>query len=80
MARVLLAKPDFLFLDEATSALDSAGEAEIYQVLIEKLPGSAIVSIGHRSTLDKFHTRQIGMSKAGDGLFAPVDAVPQAAE
>lgn len=80
VARVLLAKPDFLFLDEATSALDEAGESEIYRTLIAQLPGTAIVSIGHRSTLNQFHTRQIAMSKAADGLFQPTDAVPQAAE
>ena len=80
VARVLLAKPDFLFLDEATSALDEAGEADIYRTLIDTLPKTAIVSIGHRSTLDQFHTRQIAMSRAGDGLFRPIDSVPQAAE
>ena len=80
VARVLLAKPDFLFLDEATSALDEAGEAEIYRTLIDALPGTALVSIGHRSTLNQFHTRQIAMNKTSDGLFQPIDAVPQAAE
>ena len=79
-ARVLLVKPDFLFLDEATSALDEAGEAELYHTLIEKLPSTAIVSIGHRPTLDAFHTRKIAMDRAADGLFRPVEAVPQAAE
>ncbi len=80
VARVILARPDFLFLDEATSALDEAGEAEIYRTLTERLPQTAIVSIGHRSTLDQFHSRQVTMSKAADGLFQPIDAVPQAAE
>jgi putative ATP-binding cassette transporter len=47
---------------------------------MEKLPKTAIVSIGHRSTLDQFHTRQIAMNRAPDGLFQPVDSVPQAAE
>lgn len=80
VARVLLAKPDFLFLDEATSALDEEGEADIYRVLITSLPASAIVSIGHRSSLNQFHTRQIAMSKGAGDLFHPTDAVPQAAE
>ena len=80
VARVLLAKPDFLFLDEATSALDEASEGEIYRTLTEQLPKTAIVSIGHRSSLDQFHTRRIAMSKASDGLFQPTDPVPQAAE
>jgi putative ATP-binding cassette transporter len=57
IARALLQKPDWLFLDEATSALDEASEAALYRLLIEKLPGSAIVSIGHRSSLVQFHNR-----------------------
>lgn len=54
-ARVLLSEPDFLFLDEATSALDEPREQEMYQMLREKLPQLAIVSVGHRSTLIKEH-------------------------
>jgi len=47
IARVLLEKPDWLFLDEATSALDEELEAEIYRIVIETLPETTIVSIGH---------------------------------
>jgi putative ATP-binding cassette transporter len=55
MARVLLYAPDYLFLDEATSALDEPAEAMLYRLLQEQLPGAAIISIGHRSTLAAFH-------------------------
>ena len=57
IARALLQKPQWLFLDEATSALDEASEAELYRLLLERLPRSAIVSIGHRSSLAQFHDR-----------------------
>jgi vitamin B12/bleomycin/antimicrobial peptide transport system ATP-binding/permease protein len=57
MARALLQKPQWLFLDEATSALDEASEAALYRLLIERLPGTAIVSIGHRVSLVQFHHR-----------------------
>jgi vitamin B12/bleomycin/antimicrobial peptide transport system ATP-binding/permease protein len=57
IARALLQKPQWLFLDEATAALDEASEAQLYRLLIERLPGSAIVSIGHRSSLVQFHGR-----------------------
>lgn len=81
IARALLAKPDWLFLDEATAALDEPTEAEIYQVLREKLPGSTVVSIGHRSTLNAFHDRRIDMTRLENGLFTPVDLrQPQPAE
>ena len=80
VARALLAKPAFLFLDEATSALDEAGEADIYRTLILRLPNTALVSIGHRSTLNQFHTRQIAMHSTGDGLFQAGDPIPPAGD
>ncbi len=49
MARALLARPDWLFLDEATASLDPEGEAEMYSMLKDRLPGTTIVSIAHRS-------------------------------
>jgi putative ATP-binding cassette transporter len=57
IARALLQKPHWLFLDEATAALDEGSEAALYRLLIERLPGTAIVSIGHRSSLVQFHGR-----------------------
>jgi putative ATP-binding cassette transporter len=57
IARALLQKPQWLFLDEATASLDEESEAELYRLLIERLPGSALVSIGHRPSLVKFHAR-----------------------
>ena len=58
MARVLLYAPDYLFLDEATAALDEPAEAMLYRLLQERLPATAIISIGHRSTLAAFHRRR----------------------
>ena len=61
--RTLIYEPDWLFLDEATSALDEATEEEMYRLLSERLKGSTVVSIGHRSTLNKFHTLEIILDK-----------------
>ena len=58
MARALLYAPDYLLLDEATAALDEPAEAMLYRLLQERLPGTAIISIGHRSTLGAFHRRR----------------------
>ncbi len=59
IARALLQQPDYLFLDEATASLDEAAEALLYHMLQDRLKGTAIVSIGHRSTLGVFHRRRI---------------------
>jgi len=73
IARALLAKPDWLFLDEATSALDEFTEAALYKMLAERLPGTTIVSIGHRSTLLAMHARHLEMQPRPEGTFAPQD-------
>jgi vitamin B12/bleomycin/antimicrobial peptide transport system ATP-binding/permease protein len=73
IARALLAKPDWLFLDEATTAMDEAMEAKIYQILSDRLPQTAIVSIGHRSTLQKFHKRRLEMHPRDTGGFTPLE-------
>jgi putative ATP-binding cassette transporter len=67
IARALLQKPQWLFLDEATAALDEASEAELYRLLIERLPDAAIVSIGHRSSLVEFHGRFFELRPEGPG-------------
>ncbi len=59
LARVLLQAPDFIFLDEATASLDEPTEARLYQLLIDTLPRSVIVSVGHRSTLRNWHKTQV---------------------
>jgi putative ATP-binding cassette transporter len=66
LARALLLKPGYLFLDEATASLDEASEATLYRLLEEKLPATTIVSIGHRSTLQAFHQRNVALTRDGD--------------
>ncbi|XZG71492.1 ABC transporter ATP-binding protein/permease [Chitinibacteraceae bacterium HSL-7] len=62
--RALLQKPALLVLDEATSALDEAAEMRVYQLLIERLPETTMVSVGHRSTLKVHHTRTLTLEGA----------------
>jgi vitamin B12/bleomycin/antimicrobial peptide transport system ATP-binding/permease protein len=80
IARALLAKPDWLFLDEATSALDEVSEAAIYELLVERLPLTSIVSIGHRSTLAAFHRNHVDLRPVGNGVFIPLNSELAAAE
>lgn len=54
-ARILLLKPELLFLDEISSSLSENEERLIYQTLITELPQTAIISVGHRSSLEQYH-------------------------
>lgn len=65
IARALLVQPRWLFLDEATSAMDEANETAVYRLLTEKLPGSSLISIGHRGSLKQFHGRQLRLEEQG---------------
>ena len=70
--RAHIQQPQWLFLDEATSALDEDTEATMYSLLQERLQQTTVVSVGHRSTLNKYHelvlrlnesTRQVTLEK-----------------
>lgn len=61
-ARVLLHRPAWLFLDEATSALDVANEDNLYRLLGEQLPGTAVISVAHHANLERYHDRQLILS------------------
>lgn len=62
--RAHIQQPLWLFLDEATSALDEETEAEMYRLLAEYLPDATVVSVGHRSTLNKYHQLVLRLDKA----------------
>jgi putative ATP-binding cassette transporter len=66
-ARTLIHKPDWIFMDEATSALDEAGQENVMNLLLEKLPDTAVVSIGHRPGLELFHTRELELEPGKEG-------------
>jgi putative ATP-binding cassette transporter len=66
LARALLHAPQYLFLDEATASLDEPSEAALYRLIEEKLPATTIVSIGHRSTLEAFHQRNVTLVRDGE--------------
>jgi vitamin B12/bleomycin/antimicrobial peptide transport system ATP-binding/permease protein len=66
IARAVLHAPQYLFLDEATASLDEASEAALYRLLAEKLPATTVVSIGHRSTLQALHDRNVVLTPDSD--------------
>jgi putative ATP-binding cassette transporter len=75
-ARALVQKPEWLFLDEATSAVDEETEARLYSLLRERLPGTAVVSVGHRNTLRAFHGRRLVVTPNGAGPATVEEAAP----
>jgi putative ATP-binding cassette transporter len=54
-ARAILLHPQIIFMDEASSAMDEDLENRLYTELRRHLTSSIIVSVGHRSTLKRFH-------------------------
>jgi putative ATP-binding cassette transporter len=68
VARALLHQPDWLFLDEATSALDETGERHVYELLRERLPATAIISIAHRPGVAEYHDRRLVLVPDGDRM------------
>lgn len=74
-ARALIYQPRWLFLDEASSALDEETEARVYGMLQQQAPRTTLVSVGHRSTLAKYHTDVLYLDKATQTLRRPVPAV-----
>jgi vitamin B12/bleomycin/antimicrobial peptide transport system ATP-binding/permease protein len=65
--RILLSRPSLIFLDETTSALDEGMEHAMYELVRERLPGCTIVTVGHRSTLERLHTDELTL--LGDGRW-----------
>ncbi|KAI3753978.1 hypothetical protein L2E82_26044 [Cichorium intybus] len=59
-ARLLLSKPDLVLLDESTSALDEPNEAHLYKKI--NAAGVTYISIGHRTSLTKFHKKALRIS------------------
>jgi putative ATP-binding cassette transporter len=58
-ARALLYRPDWLFLDEATSALDAEAERRMYELLAQRLPNAALISVAHKPEVAAGHRRKV---------------------
>ena len=69
-ARVLLHRPRWIFMDEATAALDEANQDGMMRLLEEALPSSALVSIGHRPGLERYHDRVLTLQASPGGRGA----------
>jgi putative ATP-binding cassette transporter len=66
-ARLFLHEPDIVVMDEATSALDPESQAMLMNALAERLPKTAIISVGHRPELEAFHERKVNLVRRKGG-------------
>ncbi len=66
-ARLLLHRPKWVFLDEATSALDDDNQHHVMSIFTDELVDSALLSIGHRTGLEQYHTRTLHLNQTHSG-------------
>ncbi len=62
-ARLFATEPRYAMLDEATSALDSKNEEQLYRQL--QKTSIPFISVGHRSSLLKYHQQVLILKKNG---------------
>lgn len=62
-ARIFIQKPMWIFFDESTSALDEPTETKMYEILNQQLPFATVISVGHRTSLQQFHSRILEIPK-----------------
>ncbi|XP_030623374.1 lysosomal cobalamin transporter ABCD4 isoform X2 [Chanos chanos] len=62
-ARLFYLQPKYAVLDEATSALTEEAEEQLYQTC--KQLGMTLISLGHRSTLEKHHDVMLRLCGGG---------------
>jgi putative ATP-binding cassette transporter len=66
-ARVLLHEPAWLFMDDATAEISERMERHIYELLAERMPRAAVVSITHREAVAAYHETRWMLSPGGPG-------------
>ena len=71
-ARILLTKPRAVFLDESTSALDEGLELTLYELIRAELPDTILVSVSHRTTVERFHARRLELVGGGEWRLEPL--------
>merc|ERR1712098_99766 len=67
VGRLLISKPEIAFMDEATSALDLENEKRMYKEL--KSSGISYVSVGHKKSLEEYHTHILEILPSGNWSF-----------
>jgi vitamin B12/bleomycin/antimicrobial peptide transport system ATP-binding/permease protein len=66
-ARLLVTRPSIVILDEATSALDETNQARMMELFRTELFSACVISVGHRPSLEPYHSRRIHLVKDQSG-------------
>jgi len=66
-ARLLVHRPDIVVMDEATAALHPPSQEHLMRLVLERLPEATVVSVGHRTELEAFHTRKLVLEYHPEG-------------
>ncbi|QCK88028.1 hypothetical protein E8L99_20855 [Phreatobacter aquaticus] len=61
-ARLLLHRPAWILIHDASSALSPQAENELFELIAQALPGSALVTITHRAMARRMFNRRISVS------------------
>lgn len=72
-ARILLHKPSFLMLDDTTGALDDAAAAELYKLVVDRMPKTTIISVVHRTELSVYHTLRADITPEKTLTCVPIE-------
>src|SRR5204863_8750994 len=67
LAGLFLHRPDIGVTEEANSALHPECHGTLMSPLAERLPETAILSVGHRPELEAFHERQVNLIRRKGG-------------
>lgn len=59
MVRLLLQRPKWIMMQEAFDSLDPDGEVEMIQIINQRLPNSALLTITKQPTIQAMHDRHI---------------------
>ena len=62
IARALYRRPEILFLDESTSAMDISTQADIMELIFEKMKNKTIIMISHRNETLRYFKKIISIS------------------
>lgn len=72
-ARILLHKPSFLMLDDTTGALDDAAAAELYKLVVDRMPKTTVISVVHRAELGVYHTLRADITPEKTLTCVPIE-------